>query len=64
MKNRKPVTHLTLTTRQRRYAGLRSAQLGLSLIGYFARLLEQDVELSGLGEALVVLDLDEKDAAA
>jgi hypothetical protein len=52
MKTRKPVTHLTLTEQHRRYAGLRSPQLGLSLTDYFAGLVAQDAERSGLTEAL------------
>jgi hypothetical protein len=55
MKTRKPVTHLSLSERHRRLAGLRSAQLGLSLTAYFSALVAQDAEQSGLVDALETL---------
>ena len=64
MKNRKPVTHLTLTTRQRRLAGLRAAQLGQSLSAYFDDLVERDARASGLLKALDGLEKLELKAAA
>jgi hypothetical protein len=65
MKTRKPVTHLTLTEQHRRHARLRSAQLGLSLTDYFAGLVAQDAERSGLTEALELRKLEDgrKEAA-
>jgi hypothetical protein len=50
-KTRNAVTHLSLTEQHRGLAGLRSAQLGLSLSGYFEGLVA-DAEQSGLAEAL------------
>jgi hypothetical protein len=42
------ITHLSLTSEQRRAAGIRAAQLGLSLTAYVAELIAADAERAGV----------------